>query len=163
MATPPPAPTKQRTRDHILADLSVNHVERFILESGHIVNRNVTDYGYDLHMVTFDSGGFIEPGAINLQLKATERLTPSGSEYVFDLDVRDYNLWVQELLPVVFILYEASRRRAYWVHIQNYFGLQSARHPRKGAKSVRIKIQARQRVTKRGVELIRQCKPSLTI
>ena len=42
------APRKQRTRQHVIADLSVHHVERFILEEGHTAQRLSSDYGYDL-------------------------------------------------------------------------------------------------------------------
>jgi hypothetical protein len=40
---------KQRTREHIIADLGVNHVERQILYTGFTVNRysQSNDYGHD--------------------------------------------------------------------------------------------------------------------
>src|SRR5436309_2496106 len=46
-------PRKRRTREHIIADLSVNHVERQALLCGHVVERRVFDYGIDLEMFTF--------------------------------------------------------------------------------------------------------------
>lgn len=46
---------KQRTRQHVIADLSVNYVERVILEEGHSFERPANDYGYDLVMTTHDS------------------------------------------------------------------------------------------------------------
>jgi hypothetical protein len=70
---------KQRTRAHVLADMSVNHVEKFIINTGHIPERIVKDYGYDLVVRTFDAGGFAEPGEILLQLKASEKLQPDKS------------------------------------------------------------------------------------
>src|SRR5262245_60185753 len=115
-------PRKRRTREHVLADLSINHVERFILEEGHTAQRQTADYGYDLVLYTFDEQGYCEPGPVSIQLKAAETLHAVGSDYVFDLDVRDYNLWIQEKLPVILILFDASRRRAYWLAIQDYFG-----------------------------------------
>jgi hypothetical protein len=36
-------PRKRRTREHVIADLSVNYVERFILEEGHTVQRVGSD------------------------------------------------------------------------------------------------------------------------
>jgi hypothetical protein len=59
---------KQRTRQHIIADLSVNYVERMILHEGHTVQRWLSDYGYDLAMVTFDEQGYAEPGLVFFQL-----------------------------------------------------------------------------------------------
>jgi hypothetical protein len=57
MASEFPGPRKQRTRQHVIADLSVHHVERFILEQGHTAHRLGSDYGYDLLMSTFDEQG----------------------------------------------------------------------------------------------------------
>src|SRR5262247_3975389 len=110
-------PRKRRTREHVIADQSVNHTERFIIDEGHTAQRLEKDYGYDLLLFTFDEQGYIEPGLLSLQLKAAETLQSAGSDYVFDLDIRDYNLWMLEKWPVVLILFAASRRRAYWVHV----------------------------------------------
>jgi len=45
---------KRRTREHIIADLGVNHVERHILLCGHTAERVFYDYGYDLALTTFN-------------------------------------------------------------------------------------------------------------
>src|SRR6266853_1533997 len=95
------APRKQRTRQHVIADLSVHHVERFILEEGHTAQRLGSDYGYDLVLFTYDELGYIEPGMVFFQFKAAETLPVVGADYVFDLDIRDYNLWMLERAPVV--------------------------------------------------------------
>lgn len=92
MASPFVGPRKRRTRQHVIADLSVHHVERFILEEGHTAQRLGSDYGYDLVVWTFDEKGYAEPGAIYFQLKARETLDENRTDYVFDLDIRDYNL-----------------------------------------------------------------------
>ena len=96
---PPPGPRKRRTREHIIADLSVNYLQRFVLEEGHIAQQLSLDYGYDLVMMTFDNKGYTEPGLIFIQLKASESLARSGENYAYDLDIRDYNLWVVERFP----------------------------------------------------------------
>ena len=57
-------PRKRRTREHIIADLSMNYVERFVLESGHTMEELTNDYGSDLLMTTFDEDGYIEPEPI---------------------------------------------------------------------------------------------------
>src|SRR5580692_6981989 len=41
-------PRKRRTREHVIADQSVNYLERFIIDEGHIAQRLYNDYGYDL-------------------------------------------------------------------------------------------------------------------
>lgn len=146
-----PSLRKRRTREHILADLSVNCVERYVIEDGHTVQRLDADYGYDLVMMTFDEQGYAEPGLIFLQLKASESLMRSGENYAFDLDIRDYNLWKDERFPVILVLYDAATRRAYWVHVQGYFADNPFRRPKKEAKTVRILIDRRQAVNQRAV------------
>ena len=79
-------PRKQRTRQHIIADLSVHHVEGFILEEGYTAQRLGSDYSYDLIMRMFDDEGYVEPGVVYFQLKASESLQALGSAYVFDVD-----------------------------------------------------------------------------
>jgi hypothetical protein len=156
-------PRKRRTRQHVIADQSVNHVERFIIDEGHIVQRVDKDYGYDLILFTFDERGYAEPGMIRLQLKAAESLHRIGSYYVFDLGIRDYNLWTIEELPVVLILFDASRRRAYWLSVQQYFNADPARQPRRGAKTVRVRVPARQLVNRRGIAVIRGLKRTTSL
>src|SRR5262245_22875442 len=134
-------PRKRRTRQHIIADLSVHHVERFILEEGHTAQRLSSDYGYDLALSTYDEQGYIEPGLVYFQLKASEAWEVVGStHHVFDLDIRDYNLWMLEMSLVVLVLFDATRRRASWLAIQKYFLKDATRQPKKGAKSVRVQV-----------------------
>ena len=63
---------KQRTREHIIADLSVNHAERAFLLAGYTIDRVFADYGYDLIIRTFDDAGHLEPGLICVQMKASD-------------------------------------------------------------------------------------------
>lgn len=102
-------PRKRRTRQHVIADLSVHYVEGFVLQEGHTVQRVEQDYGYDLFLFTYDEHGYIEPGLVFLQLKAAEVLQTVGFHYVYDLDVRDYNLWMRDEMPVILILFDATR------------------------------------------------------
>jgi len=151
-------PHKRRTRAHVIADLSVHHVEGFILEEGHTVQRVDGGYSYDLILWTFDEQGYVEPDEAYLQLKAAESLQVSGSHYVYDLDIRDYNLWMRDTTPVFLILFDAGRKRAYWIHVQAYFRQDVARRPRKGAKTVRVRFSKRQLVTRRAIAKMREIK-----
>jgi hypothetical protein len=55
-----PTPTgKLRTRAHVLADLSINHVERQVLLCNFSVGRVQHDYGYDLTLATYHETGEI--------------------------------------------------------------------------------------------------------
>lgn len=114
-------PRKQRTRTQVIADQSVNYAERFIIDEGHTVQRLEKDYGYDLLLFTYDVQGYVEPGLASLQLKAAETLQVAGADYIFDVDIRDYNLWMLENWPVILLLFDAFRRRLYWLHVQGYF------------------------------------------
>jgi hypothetical protein len=151
-------PRKQRTRAHVIADLSVHHVEGFILEEGHTAQRSSSDYGYDMLMFTHDEQGYVEPGLVCLQLKAAETLRVVGSDYVFDVDIRDFHLWMLEEMPVILILFDASRRRAFWLHVQGYFGDDAVQQPKKGAKTVRVRVSARQVVNRRAIAKMRELK-----
>ena len=151
-------PRKRRTREHVIADLSVHHVEGFILEEGHTAQRLDPDYGYDLVLFTYDVQGYIEPDEVYLQLKATEKLQAVGSDYVFDLDVRDYNLWRLVTAPVILILFDASRKRAFWLYIQRYFQEDESRRPRKGARTVCVRVPKRQLLNRRAIASIRSLK-----
>ncbi len=151
-------PHKQRTRAHVIADLSVHHVEGFILEEGHTAQRLGSDYGYDLILWTFDEQGYVEPDEAYIQLKAAESLQVGGSHYIYDLDIRDYNLWMRDTTPVFLVLFDAGRKCAYWNHVQNYFRQGLGRLPRKGAKTVRVRFSKRQIVNRQAIAKMREIK-----
>jgi hypothetical protein len=142
----------------VIADLSVHHVEGFILEEGHTVQRLGSDYGYDLMMWTFDEQGYAEPGVIYFQVKATTASTERKRDFVYDLDVRDYNLWLREEVPVILILFDARRRRAFWLAVQPYFAEDVARRPRRGAKTVRVRVPKHRVVNRRAIATLRTFK-----
>ena len=148
-------PRKRRTRQHVIADLSVNYIERFIFEAGYTVERLHQDYGYDLQMTTYDERGYVEPGVVYFQLKAAEKLIESGREYVFSLDLRDYNLWLIDPMPVILVLFDTARRRGYWLDIQRYFQKEAARDPKAGAKTVRVRIPQKHTITTRTIHKFR--------
>lgn len=55
---------KRRTREHILEDLSENHLERNVLLKGHVLRRPERDYGVDVSMFHFADDGTIENGEV---------------------------------------------------------------------------------------------------
>jgi hypothetical protein len=69
----PRAARKKRTREHLIADLSVHHVEGHILRCGFTAERVVHDYGADLYMTTYAASGEVENDFVLFQLKATDR------------------------------------------------------------------------------------------
>ncbi len=163
MAHLPFSPRKRRTRQHVIAAQSVNYVERFIVDEGHVAQRQESDYGYDLFLITYDERGYVEPGGVYLQLKASENLARSGTDWCYDVDVRDYNLWMAELMPVLLILFDASRRKAYWLDFQHYFVEFPNRRPKWGAKTVRVRIPDRQSLNHRSIRRMRADKENYMI
>ena len=117
---------KRRTREHVIADLAVHHVEGFVLRHGWTVERFWHDYGYDLNIFTYNVEGEIETESIYIQVKATDvlRRSSQGSPIFFSLEVRDLLLWQQERLPVILVVYDAQQDRAFWLHVQGYFAQQ---------------------------------------
>jgi Domain of unknown function (DUF4365) len=162
VARQPHPPGKRRTRQHVIADLSENHVARVVLAEGFTVQKLVPDYGCDLSMMTYDDEGYVEPGFVLFQLKASESLARVGENYVFDLDVRDYNHWQGERLPILLVLFDATLVRAFWVHTQDYFA--DPRHrPRTGARTVRVRVPCSQVFNRRAVVNLRRLKEGIRL
>lgn len=133
---------KRRTREHVIASICANHVERFVVQLGHTVERFENDYGYDFALFTYNDQGYLEPGYVFLQLKATDRPMRHGRLpfYRFRISTKDYHLWNAEPMPVVLILYDAGSEKAFWFYVQRYFEQSPDRRPKKGAMSVQILI-----------------------
>jgi Domain of unknown function (DUF4365) len=118
-----PGEKKKRTREHVISDLSVNHVERHALRCGFSVERVRHDYGVDLILFTYGPEGEPENGEVFLQVKATDHLQVLSEEEVIPCRVRQADLrsWLGEPMPVILILYDAKADRAYWLYVQAYF------------------------------------------
>lgn len=113
--------SKQRTREHIIADLSVNHAEKMFLLAGYTVDRVVADYGYDMVIRTFDGAGYLESAYIAVQMKASDapEYSKNGDFVTVRVDDRDDWAWRNDPLPVALIFYDAARDLAYYLNYQN--------------------------------------------
>lgn len=111
---------KRRTREHVIADLSENFVERQVLLCGYTVERLSVDYGIDLMVETFNRLGEIENGQIFFQLKASDRtsITADGKSVLCRIDKADLLYWLGETTPVILIHYDARKNAAWWLHVQ---------------------------------------------
>lgn len=114
---------KIRTREHIIADISENHFENFALMKGFSTESTAHDYGYDIIMSTYDQSGEIENGFVLVQLKATDSLNliNNKTEISFPIDKRDLTLWLKEFYPVILVVYDAQKKKGYWLYLQAYF------------------------------------------
>lgn len=113
---------KLRTRQHVLADLSINYAERQILLRGFAVNRLFTDYGIDLGMLTFADNGEVENGHVLFQVKATDslHLLADRKTISFRIEVADLKWWQDEWSPVILVIYDGQRDQAWWLYMQAY-------------------------------------------
>jgi hypothetical protein len=146
-------------RSHVIADLSVNYVERLFLRAGHVTQSIWRDYGYDLTVTTHDRRGYAQAGLMYLQLKATERLqrVKHRPGFTFPIARQHFNLWSREALPVFVILYSAHADQAYWLHVQPCF----AANPdlfKPGQKTAKIFVPARSVLDDAAVEYMARIK-----
>ncbi len=113
---------KLRTRQHVLADLSINYVERQILLRGFAVNRLEKDYGLDLLMFTYNDRGEIENGHVFFQVKATDSPTihEGDGRVSCRVEVADLKWWQDELAPVILVFYDGQKEQASWLYVQEY-------------------------------------------
>ncbi len=115
---------KLRTRQHIIEDLGLNHIERQILLAGNILRRfKDYDYGYDGMIETFNEIGETDNLTFKIQLKSTDviQFSSQNQGFIIDLSKRDLELWLKSLTPVLLLLYDAQQEVAYFVDLQSYF------------------------------------------
>jgi len=115
---------KRRTQEHIIADLSVNHLEYFVLKAGFTLEEFNADYGYDAELYTYNDNGEIENSAVYIQLKATNNIELyqlKSGDVSFPIGKKDLELWLKQILPVILVLFDAQNEKAYWVYLQLYF------------------------------------------
>ena len=134
---------KQRTRQHIIEDLGINHVERQILYAGYTFYRYThNDYGYDGLITTFNDKGEVENTQIHIQLKSTDfiKYTSDKTFYACDVSKRDLELWCHSDIPVVLVLYDAKKEVAYYLDILEFYQ-KNGINLDKIRKFVRLKIR----------------------
>ncbi len=141
-----PALHKRRTREHIIADLGINHVERQALLSGNTVQRWLHDYGLDLVLSTYTDEGEPDGGKMFMQVKATDHLkTVSGGRFVAcRIERAHLRAWLAEPMPVFLIVYDAPNDRCYWLYIQAAFPGPRRFRAASGSETLTIRIPAHQ-------------------
>ncbi len=129
---------KRRTREHVLADLSVNHVERFIFQCGFSCERVEHDYGTDLLMFTFDANGEIENGHVQIQVKATEhpRYHDDTPTIACPVEMAHLWSWAGEPCPVILVRYDATADQGYWLYVQREWEGSSQQAPALSSEDV---------------------------
>jgi hypothetical protein len=117
-------PRKRRTREHVIEEMSVNFLERKVLERGHMLVRGPQrEYGWDATMFHFSpESGEIENGEVRFQLKATDHLDSEREFATCRIQTKDlhYWYWEDQQIPFVLVLYDAQRQRGFWVALREY-------------------------------------------
>jgi hypothetical protein len=119
---PNPGRRKTRTRQHIIADLGVNYVERQILLAGFTLERITRDYGIDLNMTTFSPNGQVENEFVWFQVKATDNLQLNADEAFATVRIEsaDFRYWLMQVMTVILVLFDVKNDRAFWLETQEY-------------------------------------------
>lgn len=135
-------PRKRRTRQHIIAELSVNYVERQALLNRFSVERIEHDYGVDLILFTYNAAGEIENGHILVQMKATDdlKILLDQSTISFPIKRADLEYWLEEPMPCMLVVYDAQHDLAYWLYLQAYFENQSEFDLSQAGDTIRVHI-----------------------
>ena len=147
------ATRKRRTREHIIEDLSENHLERKVLECGYLLRRPSRDYGVDVTMFHFSDSGELENGEVRFQLKATDnlRLIKDGEFASIQIKTGDIQYWLMEFYPFILVLYDAAQDIAYWIDVQEL----SQGSIDLDKQSVNVRIPMANRLTERSIEQFR--------
>jgi len=147
---------KLRTREHVIADLGVNYVERQVLLCGGSVQRIYSDYGYDLIVSSFNARGEIEGGNAFFQVKATDDLPllANGKTISWVVSRRDLRLWLNEACPVILAVYDGRRDRAFWLHVQAYFSAHASADLFLTGQTINVHLQLTDRLNARSIRTI---------
>lgn len=148
----------RRTREHVIASQSHNYVEKFFIDKGHTIDRPSEDYGIDLYANTFDGDGYPEAGSIPLQLKASEhmRYSKDRSYISFNVEVKHYEYWMKQTMPVFLILYDAKDSKAYWLYVQTYFV--KGKKPVKTSETITVRVPTANEFTESAVDYMQSRK-----
>ena len=115
----------RRTREHVIEEMSLNFLERKILERGHqLVPATKREYGCDATMFHFSpSTGEIENGEVRFQLKSTDHLNLKTDFAICPaIETRHLHYWYWEAQrhPFILVLYDAIGRSGYWLDVRRY-------------------------------------------
>ncbi len=117
---------KRRPRSRVIADMSVNFLERQVLRRGHRLIRipEESDDGTDAIMRTHHPDTTeVETGQVDFQLKAADNLrtVDDGNSIPCVVEMAHLHFWYHQLFhPFILVLYDAQKHRAFWLDVQAY-------------------------------------------
>lgn len=116
---------KRRPRQHVIAEMGINFLERQVLRRGHQLKRvPEPEYGTDALMVHFSpESREIENGWVEFQVKATDKpkFVDRGTSVACTVEMARVRCWYWEVAhPFILVLYDAPKHRAIWIDVQAY-------------------------------------------
>jgi hypothetical protein len=93
---------------------------------------------------------------VYFQVKATRRLPVLQGDKVISWIIRrrDLKLWLGENYPVILVLYNAPRDRAYWLNVQEFFSGARRLALFGAGETVDVQISASQVLDRRAIQEI---------
>ena len=150
---------KRRPREHVIADMGINFLERQALRRGHQLLRvPEPEYGTDALMRHFSPESHeIEDGWVEFQVKATDHLTFVGNGRFVPcvIDMAHLHCWYwQAEHPFILILYDAQQHRAFWLDIQSYVDQRNIQED-VASETVTLHIPSENKLSLRAIDLFR--------
>lgn len=148
---------KRRPREHIIADMGLNFLERQVLRRGHQLRRvPEPEYGTDALMLHFSPETHeIENGWIEFQVKATDTLkfVDGGKSVACSVEMAHIHYWYWEMdHPFILVLYDAQKHRGYWLDIQSYADEKKIAD----TESLTVRIPVRNKLTVKAIDRFRE-------
>jgi hypothetical protein len=138
-------------------------VERQALLCGYSVERRWHDYGIDLVITTYNQRGDVENGEILVQLKATDHLkrVSRGQMVACRIERADLRAWLHEPMPVILVVYDAAKDKAFWLYVQQHFQQQPRFNPLRGSADLTVRIPHGNVVNSAAVQHFARCRDLL--
>ena len=148
---------KRRPREHVIAEMGVNFLERQVLRRGHQLRRvPEPEYGTDAVMLHFSpETREIENGWVEFQVKSTDELNfvDNGNSVTCVVELAHVHYWYWEVTnPFILVLYDARNHRAFWIDIQTYID----RHGIEDRREMAVRIPTRNRLTVNAIDRFRE-------
>lgn len=151
-----PGRRKRRPREHVIAEMGLNFLERQVLRRGHQMRRVAEpEYGTDAVMLHFTPDSReIENGWVEFQVKATDQpnFVDDGKSVACVVEIAHLHYWYWEVAhPFILVLYDARKHRAFWIDVQVYVD----EHPIDDRDTVTIRIPTANKLDLRAIDRFR--------
>ena len=104
------------------ASKAVDLVKQVLNELNWVCNPLIEDFGIDLHVKVFESGGERRalPWEFYIQVKGTTRLRRDAGSVLFTIDTPHLRDWSESRLPVLFVVCDTVSNEGFWLLVNEY-------------------------------------------